>query len=233
MRADLIERMERTRRSLLAGAASVGVVGAAGCLGGGGGGGGGDGDNTLDTGEYDCDLSEPSDPDLDFRPVVGDPEADVVVRAFEDFTCPHCATYELDHFPTIREEYVAPGEIRYEHWDFPIPVNEAWAVPVASAARGVGARNGSEAFFEFSAAAYESQGSYSGEAIGAAAEAAGADPCAAIADAQFAAYEEASMSDRSEGESMGVSGTPTIFVDGEAVDGYEADAIAAAIDEAL
>jgi len=221
--------MERTRRSLLAGAASVGVVGAAGCLGGGGGGGG----NTIDTGEYDCDLSEPSDPDVDFRPVIGDPDADVVVRAFEDFTCGHCATYKLEHFPTVREEYVAPGEVRYEHWDFPIPVNETWAVPVASAARGVGARNGSEAFFAFATAAYESQGSYSGEAIGAAAEAADADPCAAIADAQFAAYEEASMSDRSEGDSMGVSGTPTIFVNGEPVDDYRAATIGAAIDEAL
>ncbi|WP_050032862.1 thioredoxin domain-containing protein [Halorubrum halophilum] len=228
--------MERTRRSLLAGAASVGVVGAAGCLGGGAGGGGGESDaggNTLDTGEYDCDLSEPSDPDLDFRPVIGDPEAEVVVQAFEDFTCGHCATYKLDHFPTIREEYIDPGEVRYEHWDFPIPVNETWAVPVASAARGVGARQGAEAFFSFASAAFESQGNYSGEAIGAAAEAAGADPCAAIADAEFAAYEEASMNDRSEGESMGVSGTPTIFVDGEAVEDYRAETIATAIDDVL
>jgi len=232
VRPDPSERMERTRRSLLAGAASVGVVGAAGCLGGGGNG-DTDGNNTLETGEYDCDLSEPSDPDLDYRPVLGDAESEVVVRAFEDFTCGHCATYKLEHFPTIREEYIDPGTVRYEHWDFPIPVNETWAVPVASAARGVGARQGTEAFFEFATAAYESQGSYSGEAIGAAAEAAGADPCAAIADAQFAAYEEASMSDRSEGESMGVSGTPTIFVDGEPVDTYEAETIAAAIDEAL
>jgi protein-disulfide isomerase len=222
--------MERTRRSLLAGAASVGVVGAAGCLGGGGDGGG---SNSIDTGEYDCDLAEPTDPNLEFRPVIGDPESDVVVQSFVDFTCGHCATYELEHFPAIREEYVAPGKVRYEHWDFPIPVNEAWAVPVASAARGVGARRGPEAFFEFAATAFESQGSYGGEAIGAAAEAAGADPCAAIADAQFAAYEEASMSDRSEGESMGVGGTPAIFVNGEATDDYRTETVAAAIDAAL
>lgn len=240
--------MERTRRSLLSGAASVGVVGAAGCLGDGNTGDGGtsdgntgDGDtdggdtggNTLETGAYDCDLAEPTDPNLDFRPVIGDPEADVVVRAFEDFTCGHCATYSLDHFPTVREEYIAPGEVRYEHWDFPIPVNERWAVPVASAARGVGVQYGSDAFFAFAKAAYESQGSYSGEAIGDAASDAGADPCAAIADAQFATYEEASASDRSEGVSMGVSGTPAIFVNGEPVEDYRAETIAAAIDEAL
>ncbi|MFC6770824.1 thioredoxin domain-containing protein, partial [Halorubrum pallidum] len=166
--------MEYTRRSLLAGAITTGVVGAAGCLGGDGSdgsdgsGGSGDGEAAvgLDTGEYDCDLTEPADPDLEYRPTLGDPEADVLVQAFEDFTCPHCASYKLEEFPTIREEYLAPGDVRYEHWDFPIPVNEAWAVPVASAARGVGARGGDEAFFDFSTAVYESQGSYSGEAIG-------------------------------------------------------------------
>jgi protein-disulfide isomerase len=221
--------MERTRRSLLASGAAFGAATAAGCLGGGSGGVA----VQLDTGEYDCDLEEPTDPDLGYRPTLGDPDADVVVQAFEDFTCPHCATYKLEHFPTIREEYVAPGDVRYEHWDFPIPVDETWAVPVASAARGVGDREGDEAFFAFSSAAYESQGDYDGEAIGAAAEAADADPCAAMADAQFAAYEEASMDDREEGESMGLSGTPTIFVNGTAVDGYDASSIAAAIDEAL
>jgi len=41
------------------------------------------------------------------------------------------------------------------------------------------------------------------------------------------------MSDRSEGESMGLAGTPTIFVNGEAVADYQAETIAAAIDEAL
>ncbi|ELZ47274.1 DSBA oxidoreductase [Halorubrum coriense DSM 10284] len=225
--------MERTRRSLLAAGATVGVVGATGCLGGGG---------TsldlsgveLDTGEYDCELEESSDPDIDYRPTLGNPESDVVVQVFEDFTCGHCANYTLNHFPAIREEYVESGDVRYEHWDWPIPVDEMWAVPVASAARGVGVRNGDEAFFEFASAAYESQASYSGEAVGAAAEAAGADPCAAMSDARFASYGEASAADRSEGESMGVEGTPTIFVNGSPVEGgYEAATIASAIDAEL
>ncbi|WP_418284802.1 DsbA family protein [Halorubrum sp. DTA46] len=223
--------MEHTRRSLLAGAAVTGVAGVAGCLGGGSGGGGG---TDLDTSAYDCELGEPADADQSYRPVIGDRDADVVVRAFEDFTCGHCATYKLDHFPTIREEYIDTGQVRYEHWDFPIPVDEAWAVPVASAARGVGEREGDDAFFAFASAVYESHGSYDGQSIGDAAEAAGADPCAALADAQFATYEDAAMSDREEGESMGVSGTPTIFVNGSPVEeGYAAESVMAAIDAEL
>lgn len=219
--------MQHTRRSLLAGAAAAGVVGAAGCL-------GGDSDSELDASGYDCDLEEPASPDLDYRPTLGDPNADVVVQAFEDFTCGHCATYKLQEFPVIREEYIETDEIRYEHWDFPIPVDETWAVPVASAARGVGAREGDEAFTTFTSTVYESHGSYDGQAIAEAADAAGADPCAALADAQFSAYETVLMSDRDEGESMGVSGTPTIFVNGTPVqDGYDAETVMAAIDDAL
>lgn len=220
--------MHHTRRSLLAGAAAVGIVGAAGCLGGDG------ADPGIDAGDYDCELEEPTSPDLDYRPTLGDPDADVVVQVFEDFTCGHCATYKLNEFPVIREEYIDTERIRYEHWDFPIPVDETWAVPVASAARGVGAREGDEAFATFASTVYESQGSYDGQAIAEAAEAVDADPCAALADAQFLAYEEASMSDKAEGETMGVPGTPAIFVNGTVVeDGYGANTIAAAIDEAL
>lgn len=220
--------MQHTRRSLLAAGAAVGVGGVAGCLGGDGSG----GELTLDPGAYDCDPTEPDDPTLDYRPALGDPDADVVVQVFEDFTCGHCATYTLDHFPTVREEYVDPGDIRYEHWDFPIHVNERWAVPVASAARGVGVRRGDEAFFEFAAAAYESQGSY-GEGDAAGGMPADADPCAVLADAEFATYEEAALSDREAGLSMGVDATPAVLVNGSPVEGYDADAIGAAIESEL
>ena len=218
--------MEYTRRTLLAGVAAGGVVGAAGCL-------GEDGPESSDTGPYECELEEPAALDAEFRAVIGDPDADIVVQAFEDFTCEHCATYKLDHFPTIREEYVDPGTVRYEHWDFPIPVDEDWAHAVPSAARGVGVREGDEAFFAFASAIYESFGEYDLESIGAAAEAAGDDPCAAMADAYHESGHGALEADREAGVSRGVDATPTVLVDGTATEDYGAETVAAAIDDAL
>ncbi len=218
--------MEYTRRTLLAGVAAGGVVGAAGCL-------GEDGPESSDTGPYECELEEPAALDAEFRAVIGDPDADIVVQAFEDFTCGHCATYKLDHFPTIREEYVDPGTVRYEHWDFPIPVDEDWAHAVPSAARGVGVREGDEAFFAFASAIYESFGEYDLESIGAAAEAAGDDPCAAMADAYHESGHGALEADREAGVSRGVDATPTVLVDGTATEDYGAETVAAAIDDAL
>ncbi len=211
--------MQRSRRAVIAGMGAAGVVGVAGCL----------GDDTPDTPEYDCDLAEPESPDHEFRPIIGDPDSDVLVQTFEDFTCGGCATFKAEQFPEIREAHVDTDEVRYEHWDFPIPVDEDWAVPVASAARGVGAREGSEAFFEFAASIYEFHGSYSHDAIGVAAEEAGADPCAAIADAEFAAYEAPIMEDRGEGEARGLDATPTVYVNGDPVD-PTAEAVAEAIE---
>ena len=212
--------MKQTRRAVLAGLSAAGVVGAAGCL----------GDDTPDVPEYDCDAESES-PDLEYRPILGDPDSDVVVQVFEDFTCGVCADFKLDEFPAVREAHIDTEEVRYEHWDFPIPVDEDWAVPVASAARGVGAREGDEAFFAFTGEAYEFHGSYTLDAIGYAAEEAGADPCAAIADAEDRSYEPALLSDREEGVSIGVQGTPTVFVNGEVVNS-NAEAIADAVEAA-
>lgn len=221
--------MQRTRRALLSGVSAASVIGVAGCLGGNG---GDDGDDTPEeASEYDCEEG-PADPDAEYRPTIGDPDADVVVQTFEDFTCGGCAAYKLQQFPAIREAHIETGEIRYEHWDFPIPVNETWAVPVASAARGVGAREGNEAFFTFTAEIYEHHGSYSLDAIGAAAETAGADPCEAIADARERSYEEVLMSDREEGEAMGLQATPTVYVNGDPVDA-DVDELADAVSDAI
>jgi len=123
----------------------------------------------LDLGQYDCDLTEPENPDLDYRPVIVDPEADVVVQAFEDFTCGHCATYKLEHFPTIREEYIDPGEGALRTLGLPDPRQR----DVGSPRRQRGSRGrraaGRRGVLLVPPTAYESQGNYSGEAIGAAA----------------------------------------------------------------
>lgn len=213
--------MPTSRRAILSSAAAAGAVGAAGCLGG------------SDDGpsEYDCDTAQPEPVSELPQPVAGDPEADVVVAAFEDFGCPHCATWALEEYPTIESEYVDPGEIRFEHWDFTIPVTD-WSAPVANAGRGVQERAGDDAFFAFAKRAYELQGDHSLDAVGTAAEAADADPCAAIADAESEPYEAVLSGNRSEGEERGVSGTPTVFVNGESVE-PTADAVSEAIENAL
>lgn len=211
--------MSRTRRSLLAGIATGAVAGAAGCLGG----------DSAASAAFDCEAVSAPEPDTAYRPAIGDADAPIRIRVFEDFTCPHCATFATEELPTLRAGPLVAEDVRYEHWDFPIPVNETWAVPVASAARGVGARQGDEAFFDFTETVYESIGEYSDEAVGTAAERVGADPCVVLDDLQAETYADVVAADRETGAEQGVSGTPTVIVDDESVL-PTADAITTAIE---
>jgi protein-disulfide isomerase len=150
-------------------------------------------------------------------PVAGDPEADVTVMAFEDFSCPHCRTYSLEIFPKVREQFVDPGKVRYEFHDFPIPVSRKWSWAAASAARAVQDRVDDAAFYDYAHALFENQGDYSMSLIEDLAEDTEATPCAVRAAAENETYRPVSKADRQRGQDMGVSGTPAVFVDGEYV----------------
>jgi protein-disulfide isomerase len=215
--------MRRTRRAVLAGV-GAGLVGLAGCTG-----------NATPGGVNaagDCTIeSEPTVSDLP-PPVAGDPNADVTVMVFQDYACPHCRTYHLDVYPTIEEEYLASGQVRYEHHDLPIPVDERWSWWTASAARGVQDTVGDEAFFEFAVLAFERQSDLSMGTIAEMAETVGADPCAIQTDAANESYRPVLEADRSMAQDLGVEGTPSVFVNGRQVNAT-VDGLRAAIERAL
>ncbi|WP_251331057.1 thioredoxin domain-containing protein [Haloplanus pelagicus] len=210
--------MPHTRREYLT--ATVGVAGlaaTAGCLGG------------ESAGTDDCTIeTEPTVSSLS-APSLGPADADVSVVAFEDFSCPHCATFSLDVLPEIRSEYVEPGAARFEHRDFPIPVDERWSWQAASAARGVQDETDDTTFFEYAHDLFANQGDYSPRLITDLANDAGAPGCAIQADALNETYRPVVSADRESGIESGVEATPTVFVAGRPVEAT-VDAIAAAID---
>lgn len=104
-----------------------------------------------------CDTEPPADLDA---PIIGNPNASVTVAAYTDFSCPHCRDYALNVLPKIRHNFVQAGQVRYEHHDFPLPVNK-WSRPAASAAREVQRQASDTAFFEYATALYRHQDAYS------------------------------------------------------------------------
>ncbi|GAB6861287.1 DsbA family protein [Haloplanus litoreus] len=209
--------MEHTRREYLAATAGVAGLGAsAGCLGGG-------------RGTDDCTIEdEPAVSELP-APTLGPEGASVTVAAFEDFSCPHCATYSLEVLPEIRAEYVETGAVRYEHHDFPIPVDDQWSWQAASAARGVQDETDDETFFEYAHALFENQDAYSAGRLTDLANDVDAPGCAIQADALNETYRPVLEADRQLGVDSGVEGTPAVFVAGRSVRPTY-DAIAAAIE---
>ena len=185
---------------------------------------GGGGDEPTDTGTAAADLLS--------APVAGDPDAAVTVAVYEDFACPHCATFNEEVYPQIRSEYVESEQIRYEHHDFPIPVEETVSWQAPNAARAVQTTVGDDAFFDYADRLFANQGSLEPNAYAALAEEVDADPSTVKTAAVDREYDATVEADRERGIDAGVRGTPTAFVNGEEVEAT-ADALTDAIDAAV
>ncbi|KTG08255.1 thioredoxin domain-containing protein [Haloferax profundi] len=213
--------MRQTRRAYLAATAGALTLGTAGCLGGSGGSGSDDGSVAA----VGCDVPERETVDSLPAPQMGPDDAAVVVEGWEDFACPHCATFSLEVLPKLESEYVSEGIVAYRHHDFPIPVDEWWSWVGASAARAVQDEADDAAFFDFSHTLYENQSTFRGsddeEALSTlqdVADDAGLDGCSIVAAAARERYRPLVEAERKDAvEDRGFQGTPTVLVNGEQV----------------
>lgn len=207
--------MRTTRRAYLVGLAGFGGTAAlAGCLGGNGG-------ASASGGGKVKKLPQPT---------LGEKGAPVTVTVFEDYLCPHCATFSLQTFPQIRSEYVDAGKVRYEFYDFPFMGDWSWAA--ASAARAVQDATDDETFFAYQKKLYENQQRYSYDLVASLAEEVDAGDAEARSAAKNLTYEPVLQKNRKHGENLGVQGTPGVFVDGNSVE-PSWEAIRSAIESAL
>jgi len=52
--------------------------------------------------------------------VIGKNEADIKIKIFSSFTCPHCANFHIKVVPKIKEKYVNVGKVQLIFIDFPL-----------------------------------------------------------------------------------------------------------------
>ena len=123
--------------------------------------------------------------------------------------------------PKLYEKYVKSGTLRMEWKDFPYQGRES--VDAALAARAAQAQG---AFWEYHDLVYENQssgnsGGYNEESLAALAEEAGLDVDRFREDLESARYEGVVQADFEEGQGLGISGTPTFFINGEVLVGLQ------------
>lgn len=168
---------------------------------------------------------------------LGSDSAPVEVVEYGDFQCPHCAEFAVVQFPTIRDQLINAGRVRWRFRDFPLGF--AWSRLSALAAQCAGEQG---KFWEMSEALYQRQsdwgrnpknpgGIFRDLARGIGVDGGKYDACM---DAQrYAGRLEAS---HQEGAARGVNGTPTFFVNGRLHDfprGATSDAFQAVVDSIL
>jgi protein-disulfide isomerase len=68
------------------------------------------------------DVAKPvSLPDM----ALGPADAAVTITEYASMTCPHCAAFNANVFPKIKEEYVDTGKVRYIFREFPLDIKAA------------------------------------------------------------------------------------------------------------
>jgi protein-disulfide isomerase len=234
MSDDFVLAGRTTRRTVLAGGVSAlgaGCLGGSGSGGGGGSGsgsGGGDGDGDGGSGGGDGSggtapplADHPVGQNVDAQPRLGpDPaEATGVVVAFEDPSCPRCATFEAVTVPKIKSELVDPGDAALVVRT--VPLVYPWGEPAIQALEATYARD-ADAFWALFAHYFDEQDAFDTDNVLDRTAAflnaeTDVDGAAVVSDAEATAYDDAVGIDLEAAEAADVSGTPTVFLfrDGE------------------
>ena len=180
--------------------------------------------------------------DLSGRPTRGSKDAKVVVVNFDDFECPFCSRMHQTLFPELLKEYGDRVEFVYK--DYPLTEIHPWATHAAVDANCLAAQN-NDAYWDFADHIHANQREVNSEKG---------------RDAQFAALdrltleqgqkhnldqsklqacvkaqnEDAIKASMNEAEGVGVTATPTLFVNGQEMDGaLPISEMRAALDSAL
>lgn len=152
---------------------------------------------------------------------LGRPDAPVTVVEWADFQCPFCALFAHDTAPSLIDQYVKTGKVRLEWRDFAFLGPESRAA--AAAARAAG-RQGK--FWEYHDVLYAQQKPENSGAVTSAylvglAGQLGLDQRRFAADMADPAVAKQVAADQAEGSRLGVTGTPTVIINGELVSGAQ------------
>jgi len=180
--------------------------------------------------------------DLNGRPTRGSKDAKVVVVNFDDFECPFCSRMHQTLFPELLKEYGDRVEFVYK--DYPLTEIHPWATHAAVDANCLAAQN-NDAYWDFADNIHANQRGVNSEK--------GRDAQFATLDRMTleqgqkhtldqsklqacvkAQNEDAIKASMHEAEGVGVTATPTLFVNGQEMDGaLPITEMRAALDRAL
>jgi protein-disulfide isomerase len=62
---------------------------------------------------------------------MGSPTAKVTLIEYGALTCPHCAAFNENVFPLLKEKYIDTGKVRYVFRLFPLHGSDAWGEKIA------------------------------------------------------------------------------------------------------
>ncbi len=166
---------------------------------------------------------------------IGDPNAPVQIVEFTDYQCPFCNRHHLQTYPQLLERYINTGQVYYVVKDFPLTSIHPQAFLASEAAWCAGEQR---AQAEMADLLFATQGEWSSnEAADLFTEYAGTLGLDAATFRQCldsGKYKDVVDSNLQQGLELGITGTPTFFINGNILVGaYPIDGFAQAIEQVL
>jgi len=165
------------------------------------------------------DISEQASPFL------GKAGAPVAIVEYADFQCPSCAVFHFGAGAALLDEYVKAGKASFTFKEFPLLGEESFLAAYAAMCA-----NAQGKFWQYHDALFDAQSGSGGENTGtflapnlkriAADVGLNTDTFSDCLDRQT--YKNAVAQDIAEGQAAGVTGTPTVFINGQKVEGLAA-----------
>ncbi len=170
-------------------------------------------------------------------------DAKVTVIVYDDFQCPYCAMMHKTLFREVLPEY--KDSVRVVYKDYPLADIHPWAIHAAVNANCLAEQN-LEAYWDFADYVHFNQGVIRGDKRPLPEQMALLDSATAERGAKYsldakrleactkAQAETAVRASMKEGDDLGVEATPTLFINGEKMDGaIPADELRKTLDAAL
>lgn len=169
-----------------------------------------------------------------YAAAVGPEDAPVTLLEFADYQCSHCARFAALPGPAIRRDYVQAGQVRMLFYDFPLS-QQSNALPAALAARCAGAQ---DRYWQMHEILFSRQGEWAADGSPEDrfvdyAEQAGLDVGAFNECYSEKRFLSEIFASRAFGRELGVSGTPSIYVNGRKAGSYGYESVASLIEAEL
>jgi len=148
-------------------------------------------------------------------PTLGPANAPVTIIEFSDYQCPYCKKWTSEVWPQIQKAY--PTQVRLVYKDFPLTQLHSEASPAAAAAR---CANDQGKYWQFHDQLFASN-SLSQQVYDSIATQLNLDVAQWKACISAKKYDNDIVADYSYGQQLGITGTPTFFINGLALVGAQ------------
>ena len=164
----------------------------------------------------------------DGEPSIGADDAPVTIVEFSDYQCPYCQKWDQEVYEQLLASY--PGKIRFVYRDLPLPMHSE-AIPAAEAADCAGAQG---AYWKYHDSLFSGQYTLGRAAYEQYATDLGLDSAAFTACLDDHTYLTEVKANASYAASLGLTGTPSFFINGrELIGALPIDQFKTIIDEEL